>query len=220
METLHIPCFSEVNPVPFIIKNIPKLAGYKRIGLVSTIQHLNRLEEIADALIENDFEVEIGGQVLGCQQHNALKLDVDAILFIGSGRFHPLGIAKKTDKPVYILNPLSEVFDIILPLDAVEMSKKRKAALINSLSKEVFGIMISTKYGQMQLDEAFVLKEKLEAKGRRAYLIAADELSPNNILPIQVEALINTACPRIADDKYHVPVINSEFMFEAIEMMK
>ena len=46
----------------------------------------------------------IGGQITGCNINNALKIKnkVNSFLYIGSGIFHPIEIAIKTKKKVYI----------------------------------------------------------------------------------------------------------------------
>ncbi|MBI2076419.1 MAG: diphthamide synthesis protein, partial [Candidatus Aenigmarchaeota archaeon] len=66
----------------------------KRIGLVTTINHMGVLAKVSALLKKSGKEPLIGGQILGCWFANATKIEdmVDAFLFVGSGRFHPLGI--------------------------------------------------------------------------------------------------------------------------------
>jgi 2-(3-amino-3-carboxypropyl)histidine synthase len=159
----------------------------------------------------------VGGQILGCRQDNALKLDVDCFLYIGSGRFHPLGVALKTDKPVYILNPLSGVLDSITPDEKKRWLGKRKGAISRAMESRTFGLMVSTKDGQFNIKKAMELKKRLKEKGKEAVIFAADELSPNNLLPFKVDCWVNTACPRIAGDEYNRPVINADELAEILE---
>ena len=47
--------------------------------------------------------------------------------------------------------------------------------------------------------------------GKKAFLLAADLLEPGHLLGIEVEALVNTACPRIAIDDFAMfpkPLLN------------
>ena len=217
MRVLHIPCFSLTDPVPALEEHYRQIEKYKSIGLVTTAQHLSQMGDIKEFLQSKGKRVEVGGQVLGCSQDNALKLDVECILYTGSGRFHPLGIALKTEKPVYILNPLSGSLDKITDAEKKHWLGKRKGAISRALNSETYGIMVSTKDGQYDLRKALELKRKLEAKNKKAIVFAAEELTPANLLPFRVDCWVNTACPRIAGDEYNRPVINSQELQEIIK---
>ena len=71
-----------------------------RVGLVASVQYLDLLPALAQRI----SHAVVGGQVLGCNATNALRLakDVDCYLFVGEGRFHPLRIAQETKKPVFV----------------------------------------------------------------------------------------------------------------------
>ncbi|MBU0762625.1 MAG: diphthamide synthesis protein [Candidatus Altiarchaeota archaeon] len=210
VEVLHIPCFSSADPIPVLRESLDRLSVYKRIGVVSSSQHLNRLDDVAAVLKQAGKEIVVGGQVLGCRQDNAVSLDVDAILYVGSGRFHPLGVAVKTDLPVFILNPISQVFDVVSSDERKRYLGRRKASLVRALESEVFGVLVSSKDGQMDMKKALEVKSFLEGRGKKAYIIAAEELSPNNLLPLKVDCFVNTACPRMEADCFHRPVVNSD----------
>lgn len=48
---------------------------------------------------------------------------------------------------------------------------------------------------------ALKIKRKLEKHGKKAYLISLKEVTPEHLLSFRkLDALINTACPRIAID--------------------
>jgi 2-(3-amino-3-carboxypropyl)histidine synthase len=79
--------------------------------------------------------------------------------------------------------------------------------------------MVSTKDGQFNLGKALELKDRLESKNREALIFAGDELTPNNLLPFRVDCWVNTACPRLVEDKYHRPVVNSEELEEFINYL-
>jgi 2-(3-amino-3-carboxypropyl)histidine synthase len=210
VDVLHIPCFSQADPIPVLKRNIRALKDYQRILVVSSVQHMNRLDDVASALNAQGKEASVGGQILGCNQDNAIKKDTDCVLYVGSGRFHPLGIALKTGLPVYVLNPLSQVLDSLSVDEVKRYMGRRKAALKRMLESEVFGVLVSTKEGQMNIEKAFEVKAFLEENGRKAYIISAQELSPQNILPFRVDCLVNTACPRMDADEYHRPIVNAD----------
>ena len=75
-----------------------------KIGLCAAVQNTGLLKQVADYLEQNDFETFAGqgnarvkelGQVLGCNYScvHAIEEEVDAILYIGDGFFHPIGIS-------------------------------------------------------------------------------------------------------------------------------
>ncbi|MFH0862577.1 MAG: diphthamide synthesis protein [Candidatus Altiarchaeota archaeon] len=209
MKIVHVPCYSTADPIPVLEENMEVLESYAFIGIVGTAQHLNMLDQLKACLEARGKKASVGGQILGCRQENALKLDVDCFIYVGSGRFHPLGIALKTEKPVFILNPISGVLDRITDAEKRRWIGKRKGAIARALESKTFGIMVSTKDGQFDLKRAFVLKRRLEAKGKKACIFAAEELSPNNLIPFKVDCWVNTACPRIEGDEYNRPVVNA-----------
>lgn len=128
MRVLHIPCFSLSEPLPVLLGHLSALDSFKSIGLVTTAQHLNKLDDMAVLLRKNGKKVFVGGQILGCNQKKALEIQdkVDCFLYIGSGRFHPLGVAMKTSKPVFLLNPVSRVFDRIEEHEKNPWTKNRR----------------------------------------------------------------------------------------------
>ncbi len=210
MRVIHIPCYSLADPLPALREHLKLLEPYGSVGLVATAQHLNRLDDVKAFLEAAGKRVMVGGQVLGCRQDNAVGLDADCILYVGSGRFHPLGIAYRTEKPVFMLNPLSGVLDRITDEEKRRWLGRRRGALMRALDSKTFGIMVSTKDGQYDMEKAMELKAKLEARGKEAFIFAAEELSPGNLLAFRVDVWVNTACPRMAADEYDRPIVNAK----------
>ena len=71
----------------------------KKIGLSTTVQFLDYVDEIKEYLQKQGISVFVDkmkqkyeGQLLGCDQGAAVKIkdNVDAFLYIGTGIFHPL----------------------------------------------------------------------------------------------------------------------------------
>lgn len=179
-----------------------------KVGLLTTVQHAHRLPEAAKLLSEAGFVPVIGkgdgrivypGQVLGCNFSSARDAsgDCDEFLFIGSGEFHPIGVSLSTGKRVVCADPYTSGSKEITPRRYL---MKRSAVLGNAQDAQIFGILISTKNGQCRMKLADMLKEKAEAHGKEAFLIAADLLTPEQLLSFRADAFINTACPRLAVD--------------------
>lgn len=181
----------------------------RRVGLLTTTQYRAWLPAVRDYLVAKGHEIRIGepdrrvayaGQLLGCDYHTATEIakDVDGYLYVGTGDFHPLGVAILVPgKPVIIADPergtardLVDVRDRIL--------RQRHAAIARAHDAETFGIIVSKKIGQERMDLAQDLKALAEAHGRRANIFVMDLVSPAFLEGYRVDAWVNTACPRVA----------------------
>ena len=181
------------------------------VGIVTTAQHLDKLDKVKNLLEEANKKVTIAGQVLGCNASVAkrIKDDVDCFLYIGDGRFHPIEVFLETQKPVYIIanNKIQEFNKE--GLDKYE--KQKKAATLKYLTSNNIGILVSTKEHQNKIKLAEELKEKLKQENKNAYLFTFDQLDFGQLenFPF-IEVWVNTACPRMIDDydKFNKPVID------------
>jgi 2-(3-amino-3-carboxypropyl)histidine synthase len=192
----------------------------KRIGLVSTLQFIDSLGTVKKFLEENGKIVKIGkgkgyaGQILGCDISSAKAIEdgVDAFLFIGSGNFHPLGLALKTEKPVYFLNLEKNKLGDLKQLKE-KFIKQRYATIALAKDAKNFGILVSVKPGQMNLELAKEIKKKLENKGKKAYILVFNEIKTEKLEGLDLDCYINTACPRIAIDNrtdFKKPILNPD----------
>lgn len=194
----------------------------KKLGIVTTAQFQSKTKEIIEYLNNNGKETFIDkikqrneGQLLGCDQGAAIKIqhNVDAFLYIGSGDFHPLGVAMNTNKEVYLFNPVTGVFSKFDSREIEKYKKQKKVNYIKFLSAENIGIMVSIKPGQYSYKKAVEIKDKLEKKGKNAFIFVFDTLDANEMenFPF-IDFWVNTACPRIADDKDKNNVIDMNEM--------
>ncbi len=162
-------------------------------------------------LEDEGFEVKIGkaggrvkheGQVLGCSFGSASSIssDVDNFIYIGSGNFHPLGVTLATGKKTFAVDPmLGEVRD--MDTQKEKILRQRFAKITKAKDGNAFGIIVGEKRGQMRKGLAFKIKKLLKEKGKRAYLLYLNEITPENLLPFRkLDAFVNTACPRISID--------------------
>lgn len=199
MKTLFIEAKSNVN----FIEEIKKIRVNGKVGLVTTIQHLHKLKDV-QKVIPNSI---IGGQILGCDVSEAIKIKdkVDFFLYIGSGEFHPLEVALKTGKEVVSFNPFTKKTSKITKKDIEVMKKKIKGKYLKFLAAEKLGILVSTKPGQYNLKKALELQKKLEKK--LSYIFIFNTLNERELENYSdIDIFINTACPRIDFKK----VINLE----------
>ena len=207
VPTLFIEAFSNIDLKKDLEKCLEELKSYSRIGLVTTTQHLHLLNETRDFLEDNGKEVILGsspstrkGQVLGCNFSSIKELDVDVILFIGSGNFHPLGIKLFSNTPVLALDPYnSEIRSMDEYADRI--LRIRFARITKASTARKWGVIVSSKEGQYRMALAKQLKKTLEDNGMEAYIILADNINPDILLPyLELEAFVVSACPRIAID--------------------
>ena len=197
--------------------------GYKRIGLVATIQYLEVMKGVKKALEECDHSVVLSeggmmspyeGQVTGCDfaaAGNIMK-SVDCIVLVSDGSFHTDGLARAVDgKPLVVCDPESgSVVRVEVNADGERKALLRAATFLHS--KKVFGIMVSIKPGQKNLKTAERIASLLKARGKTAIILAADSFNPGAVQNFSgIEILVNTACPRMAEDAecFGRPIIQS-----------
>ena len=125
---------------------------------------------------------------------------VDCFIYIGSGDFHPLGVALATGKKTIAFDPLlREVRDMAEIKDKI--LRQRFAQIEKAMDAESYGIIVGEKRGQMRRNLALKIKKKLEDHGKKAYLIYLNEIVPDTLLPFRkLDAFVNTACPRVTID--------------------
>ncbi|MBP2030832.1 2-(3-amino-3-carboxypropyl)histidine synthase [Methanohalophilus levihalophilus] len=214
-KVIYIEARSSIDLEDVVRKALPLLEG-KRIGLITTVQHVHKLEGLHRLLeeagkegiiSEGDSRITYPGQVLGCNFSAAFAEDCDEYLYIGGGNFHPTGVALGSERPVIIADPyLNEVRKVETRI----MMKKRYAAIGNSMDAKTVLIVVSTKTGQERMELAESLMQKAKEKGMQAYILTMDLVTPEQMLNFKVDVIVNTACPRIAIDdsgRYPAPVL-------------
>ncbi len=220
VPVVYIEAKTEASLRAAVEKAVPLLESWRRIGLVTTVQHVDMLGEARETLLKAGKSVTVGaagrlvypGQVTGCDYSNAnaVKNDVDAFLFIGGGRFHAIGVALATLKPTVVADPYERR---AFPVDseAQKIVKQRAASIQQAKKSECFGIIIGLKSGQKRQEKALQVRDKLEKAGKKTTLLALRELTPEALMEFPtLNAFINTACPRISLDdasKFQKPVL-------------
>ncbi len=209
----------DFDPVPLLNAHIKELKGCKNIGLVTTVQYMGSLAKATAFLRKQGKKVLVGpgkqakhpGQVLGCDYSgpNSIERSVDCFLFMGTGSFHPLGLSMEVEKPVLFLD--FESGELVgLDQEKFNLEKVRYARIAKASEARNFGIIVSTKPGQAHPKLAEQARDKLESMGRKAWILVADQITPEKLLGLKIEALVNTACPRISEDskQFKKPIIS------------
>jgi 2-(3-amino-3-carboxypropyl)histidine synthase len=226
VPTLYLEARATATVDTAVAAAIPLLAPYSKIGLATTVQHVQTLDVVRELLVRAEKTVVIGdagrlpysGQVVGCDFSNvkSVAADVDAFLFVGGGKFHALGVALATSKPTIVADPYDATAYAVNP-EADKILKQRYSCIEETTRAKTIGVLVSLKPGQKHFDEALKVKQAAEKAGKTAFLVAAKEIQPETLLEFPtIDAFVNTACPRISLDdasKFKKPVLTiQEFM--------
>jgi 2-(3-amino-3-carboxypropyl)histidine synthase len=184
-----------------------------RLGLVASVQHLGLVPRLTEALRARGISLETGtgdhrlyypAQALGCNYTSAQSIAaaVEGFLFLGTGRFHPVGLAYAVDRPVWSLDPLQNRLEP--PVDRQRLVADRQIMVARAMDARKFGILVSSFAGQNRSGMASALVERARRHGRVAELILADRVDPRDLEGRDLDAYVCTACPRIALDDYRL----------------
>jgi 2-(3-amino-3-carboxypropyl)histidine synthase len=232
VETVFLPLSHdfEKKKIAVLAERLAKMLKVEKLesaALCATIQFHPHLNELKKSLESRKIKCFIGkgrsvscGQVLGCN-YSAVKSaekKADAVVFLGDGLFHPLGISFCTEKPVFAADPLqAEAKKIGGEMDL--FFRKRTAMIEKARQAGAIAVWVSSKPGQRRMKVALELKKKIEEKGKMAFIFASDFINPDYILGVQAGAIVCTACPRIALDdsgSYRIPIVNPNEMLIAL----
>lgn len=214
-KIIYVPLFSNVDVVPIMDQAKAHLQPPSRqtaVGLVTTAQHMNKFEEMEAYLETQGYQVETRrgddrltheGQVLGCNYASA-DVPAEQILYVGGGKFHPLGLAMEhQDKHVVIADPVNNSVSVA---DPEQFLKQRYATVHKAMEADTWGVIFCTKIGQGRWEVA----QEIVRDNPDAYLITMDEITPDRLLNFDVDAFVNTGCPRITTDdgpQFHKPLL-------------
>ena len=204
-----------------IMKTLPYLQSWNKIGLITTVQHIHQIDESKKLLeaagktifVGNVSHFKYSGQVLGCDFSNALVISdfVEAYVFIGGGRFHAIGVTLATGKPTIIADPYEQIaYSIQEQVRRIIM--QRWGNISEAKDAKKVGILVSLKPGQMKLSRAIELKKKLQKNKMTVILFAVREITPNVLIQFPgIDAFVNTACVRLTLDdspNYDKPLLS------------
>ncbi|HEX4920099.1 MAG TPA: diphthamide biosynthesis enzyme Dph2 [Candidatus Bathyarchaeia archaeon] len=222
IPVVYIPAKSRHDVMPLVELALPLLKG-PRIGLASVVQHLHTLPSITKLLESRSFKVELPGrgpwahdtgQVLGCDYFGLKRIEptVDSFLIVGS-YFHALGASLSVEKPTIFADPYDGTVRS-LDQDRARIVRQRYAKVEKARQAKNYGIIVSTKPGQSNPTMALNILHQLEQTGRKGTILYADEIVPEKLLDFsEIEAFVDTACPRLALDdpeRFTKPIVTRD----------
>jgi len=195
MKTIFIPAKSKIpidkSKILQLSKKLPK-----NLAITYSVQYENQAREIKQILSKN-HKISKFTQVLGCSQPlgcSRPKIKSNAILLISDGRFHAVSLAQETKLPIYICT--NNKLEKISEKEIKELEQKQKASYVKFLNAKKVGILVSTKPGQQNLEQAIDIKNKLSKK--EFYLFICNNINTAEFENFpEIQSWINTACPRM-----------------------
>jgi 2-(3-amino-3-carboxypropyl)histidine synthase len=198
------------------------------LGLVASVQHLDLVPRFEAAARARGIEFVTGQgdrrlaypvQALGCNYTSAEQVAgrVKGFVFLGTGQFHPRGLAFAVDRPVWALDPLTGQLDP--PMDRARLLRDRWLLIAQCRDARKWGVLVSTFAGQNRSPTALALIRKARSRGLDAEALVFGRLDPSDLVGRDFDAYVNTACPRIAlDDSslYPRPVLTPPEFLQAI----
>ena len=221
VQVYYVPARS-VHPVEEVVREACRSMTGPRIGVTTTAQHAHKLDRVEEILREHGFEpvtmlgdkrTALKGQLLGCNVLAAVKCEVDEYLFLGSGDFHPLALALETERRITAANPYDGTVRTLTEAKG-RILKQRWAAIGRAKDARTFGVVVSTKGGQMRFNLAKKVLDQLKAHGKTGYIIQNKQISPETLLYFRhLGALVGVACPRVPIDdqmRYKQPFLTPQ----------
>jgi 2-(3-amino-3-carboxypropyl)histidine synthase len=218
---VYMEYYHDVDVEAAVRAALPMLGN--RVGVVTTVQHIRMLPRIESLIADagkvpvvkpGDSRITYPGQLLGCN-FTAAPQDVDSILFVGTGNFHPMGVQMTARVPVIAADPFTGE---ARKVDIERIMRQRYAIMAKALDAKKWGIIIGMKPGQKRLE----LAKRIKETAGDAVLITIREISPERLIAFKVDAYVSTVCPRVAIDdasRFNVPVL-TPIEFDIVKGLK
>ncbi len=163
-----------------------------QIVVTTTIQFKKMLSEYNPSVI------------LGCRANITEKIGNEYnILYVGTGRFHPLMLSYKFKKSIKIYNPITRKPSRITN-DEINKFIKKRIGMISKLlldPPKKIGVVLSTKKGQCRINVFNNILNLLNKNHIEYIPIILNNISPSYLI-YDVDAYIVCSCPRIVLDDY------------------
>ena len=181
----------------------------KKIAMVGTIQFNATLHNVKAELERAGFEILIPqiaplskGEILGCTSpHLPSSSNIDAILYLGDGRFHlESAMIHNPSIPAYRYDPYSRKLTRET-YDHMEMQNLRKRAIASAKSARKWGLILGSLGRQGNPHTMTMIERNLDLNGIPYVNLLLSEIFPGKLaLMSDVECWVQIACPRLSID--------------------
>ncbi len=210
VKIFHLSTPLKIDVMPVVRKAILKLG--MSVAVVTTIQHKTTMDNVKQVLEDAGKQVTIYGNILGCMSPK--EMPEESVLYIGTGKFHPMGVKLRTGQDVVCADPMTGQVTL-LDCKAIErIERRKKGALAKFYASDTVGVIVSVKSGQKtvqtSLSAIYAIKEKYPDK--RFYFFGCNTLDFGELenFPF-IEVWVNTMCPRVGlddNEKFKKGVVN------------
>lgn len=191
-----------------LIKTLVHHLKGKRLALVSTIQFNYTLHQILEPLRQNEIEASSPqqmplskGEVLGCTAPKLDQENIDAIVYIGDGRFHlESAMIFNPEIVAYKYDPYNKEFTIE-EFGHEEMQEIRHEAIKQARRSKKVGLIMGALGRQGNPKTLELLSDKLTKRGIESNVVVLSEIFPAKLAEFtDIDAWIQVACPRLSID--------------------
>ncbi|CAG9104537.1 unnamed protein product [Plutella xylostella] len=204
IKVLYIFVDIKIDPSHFVETMKLNFEKGKHLALVSTIQFVTTLHAVAKSLRTEDYIVTVPqckplspGEILGC---TAPKVNCDAIVYLGDGRFHleSIMIANPTI-PAYKYDPYEKKFTVE-EYEHKLMQENRHNQVKTAADAGRFGLILGTLGRQGSTKVLGNLEKQIKSSEKKFVKILLSEIFPNKLSLFDLDAFVQVACPRLSID--------------------
>lgn len=180
----------------------------KTIATVGTIQFNATLHGLKPVLERAGFKVVIPqimplskGEILGCTSPQLSDKEIDALLYLGDGRFHLESAMIHNPKiPAYRYDPYSRVLSRET-YEHEEMHTIRRDAIKSAKSAKKWGIILGSLGRQGNPHTMALIEKHLDDQNIPFINLLLSEIFPGKLASMSdVECWVQVACPRLSID--------------------
>lgn len=160
------------------------------------------------------------GEVLGCTSARLNKDHINAMVYIGDGRFHlESAMIHNPEIPAYRYDPYSRKFTREY-YDQKQLLEVREDAIKTAAKAKKIGLILGALGRQGNPITLANLEEKFTAQGKKVVKIILSEIFPQKLSMFDdIDAFVQVACPRLSIDwgyAFNKPLLTP---YEAMVMM-
>ncbi|KAI5799936.1 putative diphthamide synthesis protein-domain-containing protein [Geopyxis carbonaria] len=180
----------------------------KKLALVGTIQFNAAIQRLKPQLEAMGFGAAIPqimplskGEILGCTSPIIDTSVVDALVYVGDGRFHlESAMIQNPLLPAYRYDPYSRKFTRE-GYDHKELHTLRREAISSAKKAKKFGLILGTLGRQGNPNTLENLEKRLKDLGIDYVILLLSEIFPGKLKMFEnVECWVQVACPRLSID--------------------
>ncbi|ONH70009.1 Diphthamide biosynthesis protein 1 [Cyberlindnera fabianii] len=161
------------------------------------------------------------GEVLGCTSQRMDKEEIDAMVYVGDGRFHlESAMIHNPEIPAYRYDPYNRKFTREY-YDQQQMIEVRESAVDTARNAKKIGLVLGALGRQGNVNTLATLEKELTERGKTVVKIILSEIFPQKLAMFDdIDAFVQVACPRLSIDwgyAFNKPLLTP---YEAMVMME